>query len=316
MDGQPHRIETSEDRSGERSGFYVAHTDGRPAGYIKNNRTDEEIRWKYSGQNISPEVLRQVKADYHKRMEEKQAELNAMQQEASLRCKEKFLALDRFQENESTLYMKAKDITAYAYDNAPRPINKNTLCIPLTDTEGKIWSLQYVQEDGTKRFAKGSRKEGCYHAVRGESELKNAPAIVIAEGYATAATLAKTLGTATAAAFTASNLEPVAKALHSKYPDKPIVIAGDDDKHLAKNVGREKAEKAAKAVGGKAVFPTFALEEKGRDFTDWNDLAIKSKLGSTGVRLQISPTIDELVKLKKQEQQQKQEQQKSRSRTR
>ena len=288
--------------------------DGRPAGYIKNNRTDEELRWKYTGQDISAEVLQQVKADYHKRMEEKQAEIDAMQQEASLRCEAKFLALDRFQENESTLYMKAKDITAYTYESAPKIINKNTLCVPLTDTEGKIWSLQYIQEDGTKRFAKGSRKEGCYHAIYGEGGLKAAPAIVIAEGFATAATLAKTLGTATVATFTASNLESVAKALHEKYPDKPIVVAGDDDKHLAKNIGREKAEKAAEAVGGKAVFPTFALEESGRNFTDWNDLAVKSKLGYNGVRLQMLPVIDELVKRKQQEHQNDKEQQQGKSR--
>ena len=315
MDGKTHRIGTEEDRNGEKAGFYVAHLDGRPAGYIKNNRTDEELRWKYTGQDISAEVLQQVKADYHKRMEEKQAEIDAMQQEASLRCEAKFLALDRFQENESTLYMKAKDITAYTYESAPKIINKNTLCVPLTDTEGKIWSLQYIQEDGTKRFAKGSRKEGCYHAIYGEGGLKAAPAIVIAEGFATAATLAKTLGTATVATFTASNLESVAKALHEKDPDKPIVVAGDDDKHLAKNIGREKAEKAAEAVGGKAVFPTFALEESGRNFTDWNDLAVKSKLGYNGVRLQMLPVIDELVKRKQQEHQNDKEQQQGKSRS-
>ena len=126
--------------------------------------------------------------------------------------------------------------------------------------------------------------------------------------------MAKTLGTATVATFTASNLESVAKALHEKYPDKPIVVAGDDDKHLAKNIGREKAEKAAEAVGGKAVFPTFALEENGRNFTDWNDLAVKSKLGYNGVRLQMLPVIDELVKRKQQEHQNDKEQQQGKSR--
>lgn len=46
MDGQTHRIKVEGDREGAASGFYVAHLDGRPAGYIKNNRTGEELRWK------------------------------------------------------------------------------------------------------------------------------------------------------------------------------------------------------------------------------------------------------------------------------
>ena len=52
------------------------------------------------------------------------------------------------------------------------------------------------------------------------------------------------------------------KALHAKFPDKPVIIAGDDDRHLVmthgNNPGREKAEAAAQAVGGKAIFPIFA----------------------------------------------------------
>ena len=294
MDGQAHRIETTEDRPGEKAGFYIAYLDGRPAGYIKNNRTDEELRWKYSGQNISREVIQQVKTEYAKKQAERLAELEATHEEAATRCAAKFQALDPVKEK--TSYMKKKDILPYTYHNAPKKTEDQTLCVPLYDVNGKIWSLQYIQEDGTKRFAKGSKKEGCFHAIYGEKALKQAPILVIAEGYATAVTLSQTLGTATIAALTASNLEAVAKALHEKYPDKPIVIAGDDDRSLKKNVGREKAEEAAKAVGGVALFPTFASDESGRDFTDWNDLALKSKLGRDGVRLQLMPVVESLMR--------------------
>lgn len=62
----------------------------------------------------------------------------------------------------------------------------------------------------------------------------------------------------------------VAKALHDKYPDKAVIVAGDDDQHLLdnprvrRNVGREKAEIAAEAVGGKAVFPIFRARRTGK----------------------------------------------------
>jgi putative DNA primase/helicase len=80
------------------------------------------------------------------------------------------------------------------------------------------------------------------------------------------AALQQTLGFATVAAFDSGNLLPVAKALHAKFPDKPILIAGDDDRHLEAtqgiNPGRSKAEEAAKAVGGKALLPIFAPGEQ------------------------------------------------------
>ena len=55
MDGHPHRMATLDDDRGEKSIFYVAHADGRPAGYAKNNRSGEETRWKSSALSMSKE---------------------------------------------------------------------------------------------------------------------------------------------------------------------------------------------------------------------------------------------------------------------
>ena len=119
--------------------------------------------------------------------------------------------------------------------------------------------MQYIQEDGTKRFAKNSRKEGCFHPVGGMDALRTA----------TAGSISDAIGHATVAAFDSGNLMAVATALKDKYPDKAVIIAGDDDLHLLNhpnvraNPGREKAEKAAQAVGGKAVFLSL-LPENGK----------------------------------------------------
>jgi putative DNA primase/helicase len=198
---------------------------------------------------------------------------------------------------------------------------------PSAGDDGKLWTMQYIREDGTKRFAKDSRKEGCFHVVGGIKALVKSPILVISEGYATAATLAQTLGFATVAAFDSGNLVPVAKALHAKYPQKRIVIAGDDDKHLELthgiNPGRSKAEEAARAVGGKVLLPIFAPNEnsypasleavtpqkfrkgqlsdkqhealaKMKQYTDFNDLATKSVLGTEGVERQVRSVLDSL----------------------
>lgn len=179
-----------------------------------------------------------------------------------------------------------------------------TTCIPAVDADGKLWSMQYIQEDGTKRFAKNSRKEGCFHPVGGMDALRTAPAIVIAEGYATAGSISDAIGHATVAAFDSGNLVAVATDLKDKYPDKAVIIAGDDDLHLLNhpkvraNPGREKAEKAAQAVGGKAGFPVFAPGEREKDmagFTDFNDLAQKSRLGMASVARQLKPAIEKAI---------------------
>jgi putative DNA primase/helicase len=178
-----------------------------------------------------------------------------------------------------------------------------TTYIPATDAEGKQWTMQYIQEDGTKRFAKDSRKEGCFHVVGGMDALAKAPALVIGEGYATAGSLSQSLGFATVAAFDSGNLPLVAKVLHEKFPDKLVIIAGDDDKHLEAtqgvNPGRAKAEEAAKAVGGKVLFPIFAPGEQAanpRGFTDFNDLANKSVLGTDGIDRQVLCIVDKEIK--------------------
>jgi putative DNA primase/helicase len=60
--------------------------------------------------------------------------------------------------------------------------------VPGYDVEGKLWMVQYIKEDGTKRFARESRKYGCFHVVgainaaEGLQKLGAAPVIAIAEG--------------------------------------------------------------------------------------------------------------------------------------
>jgi putative DNA primase/helicase len=129
--------------------------------------------------------------------------------------------------------------------------------------------------------------------------------LVIAEGYATAASISQELGFATISAFDAGNLEPVARALQEQFPDKPIIIMGDDDKHLeitqGINPGKTKAMEAATAVNGVALFPIFAPGEQVGDpksFSDFNDLASKSLLGSEGLKRQIKGIVDKVIQKK------------------
>jgi phage/plasmid primase-like uncharacterized protein len=62
---------------------------------------------------------------------------------------------------EKTAYHEAKGI-----EPLPGvPVRNGDLLVPGYDVEGKLWTIQYIKEDGTKRFAKDSWKHGCFHVV-------------------------------------------------------------------------------------------------------------------------------------------------------
>ncbi len=306
MDGKPHRIQTADDKPGQKSGFYIGYLDGRPAGYMKDNRTGEEVRWKCSGPMPSRENREKFQAACQARKQEHAAALQEQYRKAAERVQ---YQLGYMQAADSPLpYHTAKGIEVHAGGMAGR---EGTLCLPAHDVHGKIWTMQYINADGSKRFARESRKEGCFHPVGGMNAVRNAPAIVICEGYATACSVAETLGIATVTAFDSGNLASVARALHEKFPDKPIVIAGDDDRAIKVNTGRIHAEQAAKEVGGVSVFPVFAPAETGKDFTDFNDLAVKSCLGKDAVKRQVGPVVRQAIQTKQAELAQLRQQQQS-----
>ncbi|WP_300337357.1 toprim domain-containing protein, partial [Accumulibacter sp.] len=300
MDGQKHRISVEGEKHSEKSGsgFYVGHLDGHPAGYMKNNKTGIDLKWKSKGYTFEPELKARMLAEAAEKLQARTAEQERLHEQTAQRVARQMAKL--LPVIEPTAYMKAKGIEPQPGVFTDREGQKTY--IPATDVDGKQWTMQYIREDGSKRFAKDSRKEVCFHAIGGLDALAKAPVLVIGEGYATAGSLSQTLGFATVAAFDSGNLVPVAKALHEKYPDKPMVIAGDDDKHLEAtqgvNPGRSKAEEAARAVGGKLLLPIFAPGEQAanpKGFTDFNDLATRSVLGQEGIARQVRSVVDDVI---------------------
>jgi putative DNA primase/helicase len=300
MDSKPHRIEMDGDKQGEKAGFYVAHLDGMPAGYIKNNRTGEELKWKSKGYVLTDEQKLALKSQALQNQRNRELEIEELQRSTAVMLKQKLSLMNEI--TEPTPYLKAKGIQIHS--GVYTDETNNLTCIPATDTEGTIWTVQYIADDGTKRFAKNSRKEGCFHVLGGLDKLADAPVIVIAEGYATAATIKEaTELPAVVSAFDSGNLKSVTKALHEKYPHIPMMIAADDDKHLELtkdiNPGKEKAMEAAKAVSGLIILPTFAPNEQSenpRKFSDFNDMARHSRLGLDGVKRQFKSKIEKFVK--------------------
>ena len=144
------------------------------------------------------------------------------------------------------------------------------LLIPMRDTSGTVQSLQTIAPDGDKRFHPGGRVTGCYFGIGKPDGL-----VIVCEGFATGASIRESTGDAVAVAFNAGNLQPVAVALHAKYPALKIIIAADDDHLTAGNPGLTKARAAAQAVAGLVAVPDFGSDrpDKATDFNDLHQIA-------------------------------------------
>lgn len=152
------------------------------------------------------------------------------------------------------------------FDSLPKPrpdshsflmFKVGSIAVPLRDADGKLWSLQAINDQGTKLFPKYGRKSGCFHLI---CSVEDSDVLAVAEGYATAATVHMATEWPVVVAVDSGNLLPVARTLRELYPQVRLVIAGDDDPTKPGNPGRTKAEAAALAVGGVAVFPVIPGE--------------------------------------------------------
>lgn len=159
-------------------------------------------------------------------------------------------------------------------------IKGTRLVLPVGDIgTDQMTSIQYIDTDGGKMLLSGGRKNGCCIPV---AWLDDPARVIIAEGFATAATLAEGHATSAAlaeeepdavvlAAIDAGNLEAVALAARRLWPIAKIVIAGDDDRMTPGNPGRTKANAAARAAGALVAFPKWPPDAP-QHLTDFNDL--------------------------------------------
>jgi putative DNA primase/helicase len=117
--------------------------------------------------------------------------------------------------------------------------------------------LQFIDPKGGKKFLTGTKKKGSFHFIGELDHVK--PVLLLAEGYATAASIHMALKYPVLVCFDAGNLQPVAEAWKKRLPHVDIIICGDNDAKTKGNPGLTKAKAAAKAVNGRFVIP-FAVE--------------------------------------------------------
>ncbi len=166
------------------------------------------------------------------------------------------------------------------------------MLVPLVDEYGQLWNIQRIFANGDKRFLTAGRVSGCYHVI---GDIAACDWLLIAEGYATAATLYEATGYPVAVAFNSANLKHVARTMRALHPAAQILICADDDQQTeakrGKNTGVVAAMEAAKSINALWCKPT-GLPENG---TDFNDLALTSGLAL--VREQIASAVRSLLEV-------------------
>lgn len=288
MDGKIHRTPLLDGTAGKLDGAYVGYLDGIPAGFVQNHKTGEKTNWKATGHVLSDEQKAALKAEAEKRRAQQELERRAQQEKASKRAYAKFINAKEVSPEQA--YLAKKGVPGIGV----RADENGNLLVPGYGTEGHIHTLQTISLDG-KHFEAGSRKKGTFFPIDPEGTLGQ-DVILIAEGYATAASVHLATGKPVVAAFDAGNLEPVAVALREKYPDAQIAILADNDHQLPTNVGVEKATAAAKAVKGQVFVPAFSEGEKERGMTDFNDM--HAAYGLERVRSQVERAVERCSRMR------------------
>lgn len=142
-----------------------------------------------------------------------------------------------------------------------RLLRGTTLLIPAVDAFGRIWTLEGIDVFGTKQFMPGGSKAGHFYAIGTNIAFST---ILIAEGFATGASLHEATGYPTVIAFDCGNLERVARAVRETNRSARIVICADNDSGVDGNPGMTHALAAARAIEGELAVPP-------EPFKDFND---------------------------------------------
>lgn len=247
-DGQLHRFHIAGHKAGSKNGAYVLHSNGHPAGYFENFTQDMKVTWKMEGNRA--QFSEADKAQIAAANFQRQKELEDKHRKAA--------------ETARYIWRNSPSATSHPYLTRKQiqphiaKINKyGALTIPLYNAQIELVNLQFIDSDGNKRFLSGGQKKNCFCWLGNSTET-----ILVAEGFATAASLHEHKNLQTFVAFDAGNLENVAKIIRANRPDAQIIIAGDNDES---GVGQKAARAAALAVGGTYIIPETVD-------MDWNDV--------------------------------------------
>ncbi|ECK7706961.1 DUF5710 domain-containing protein [Campylobacter coli] len=293
MDGKIHRVKTTNDKGRELSGAYNGFLDDYPAGFMQNFKTGIKENWKMpieknQSNNIknSQKLHEQIKKD----QELREKEILTLQEKTALKLENEYNNARWANSNHAYLKKKGFDENFYLKQD-----NKGSLLIPLKDENGKLWSVQRIFTNGDKIIGVirtkeekeqgieySARKSGCFHII-GAKNLESCKEFLIAEGFATAATIYKSTNKPVIMGVDSGNLIKIVEILNNKFKGKSITIIADNDKKREiqglNNAGVEAAQEIKrKYPQTKIIIPEISNKEAELGFTDFNDIFLAKGL--------------------------------------
>ena len=283
-DGRIHRVACRCKPADSDAGWYVLHAEPFPHGTFGCWRCQQEAQ-SFSAKDLS-QLTPAEKVAVATAAQAREREEQAAQLEVALKIRTHFKKLPDANPNHP--YLQRKQVGVYNLKSGVID-GEEVLIVPLLDHSGKLWSCQYIHPvknayGRDKLFERGGRTKGLFCPL---GEWRRASTIIIAEGYATAASIHEATTLPVAAAMNCGNLLAVATAFRRMLPRARIVLAADDDAFTTGNPGYTKAKEAAQAVNGIVVAPRFKRRSEAQ--TDFNDLMISE--GRDTVRDQISASL-------------------------
>ena len=209
--------------------------------------------------------LQKDKEEFEKKIKEARGKMQ------SEREKEQKIAAEKA----NKIWEKSKQVKRHPYldkkqvDACGIRLYEDSLVLSLC-YEKEIVSIQFISENGKKRFLSGGRVKGCSFSI---GDIENPKKICLTEGFATGSTVHKATGFPVLVAFSCNNLRYVAKMAREKYPDADLVICADDDFQTEKNFGLSKAKDAALTAKVKVAIPKFD-KDRPEWAKDFNDMAV------------------------------------------
>jgi putative DNA primase/helicase len=271
MSGDLERFMVKDDSSRKQNGAIVFFSDG---GYWAQNwKTGETCHGNPQGlHSFSPAQaqLRRKEIAEAKRLRVK--EDKARHEKLRERADEIFHScrIKTGAEGQTHPYLEKKGLNGECYHEFTDSYGPRRLVFPLFCNK-RIYSVQFIDEKGNKRFLPGAKKKECYGLIKGARPGKS---FLVAEGAATAMSLKKILNVDVFFGLDAYNLQfAIPSILKDFYREGEIkvVIAADMDKnHLGEKSAWEALVKNQLEKTGHVHAPTIT----GRESADWNDILV------------------------------------------
>jgi putative DNA primase/helicase len=276
-DGKLHRCD-ADGKNGKGDAAYLLHLDGIPAGGFENHRDGLDWQsWRADmGRALSPVEEAAHRAKIESARREHESERQQAANEAAAKAKHQWEAAEPASAGHPYLTRKRLSPTGIRQSGGK-------LLIPMRNSDGELRSLQFIDGAGVKRFPQGAPTADLYWSVGNPVGR-----IVIAEGFADAATIHAATGDAAVCAFSAGNLPAVATILRRKFPDAVLIVFADNDEP-----GQNAAQQAAAGSGCLICSAPDGIKDASDLFVQHGANAVKAALEAASEPPILEPHLPE-----------------------